>query len=123
MPAPKFAARPMRMLCIALLFVLPACLPRPQVALQIPPAHCLDQVPKSLLADTPGAAPPILPAGQIDWQAVGRGWAEHAVAQAGQLALANARPATIVAIIANCEAREAEIRTALQPKRKRFGLF
>jgi hypothetical protein len=80
-------------------------------------------VPESLLAETPGAAPPILPAGAIDWEAVARGWIDHAAVQAGQLRSANLDKRTIPAIIRQCEAREAEIRTALQPKRKRFGLF
>lgn len=122
-PQPKSAPRLMRLLPMLPLCALCACLPRPQVALTIPPVHCLDQVPDSLKADTPGAALPPSPAGHADLLALAKDWMGFAVAQSAQLASANRDKRTTAAIIQRCEAREAEIRTALQPKRKRFGLF
>ena len=123
LPWPKSAVPNRLLICSVPALLLSACLGRPQVSLQIPPAHCLDMVPESLLADTPGAAPPILPTGQIDWEQVARGWIDHSAVQAGQLKSANLDKRTIPAIIAKCEAREAEIQAALQPKRRFLGLF
>jgi hypothetical protein len=122
-PRPKSALRLIRLLPMLPLCALCACWPRPQVALTIPPAHCLDQVPDSLKADTPGAAPPPAPASNAELLAVAKDWMGFAVAQSAQLATANRDKRSTVEIIQRCEAREAEIRTALQPKRKRFGLF
>jgi hypothetical protein len=114
-----------------LIFTLPAsllsaCLGRPQVSLQIPPAHCADQIPDSLKADTPGMpAPQVTITGMpaADWEAVARAWVPFGGAQTRQLGLANLDKRTIVEIYARCEAREAEIRAALQPKRRFLGLF
>lgn len=121
------SAAPFRLLiCTALALPLSACF-RPQVALQIPPARCAKQIPPSLTADTPSAALPAAPAftgnAATDWEAIARAWVPFGASQTLQLATANAGRATIIEIYARCEAREAEIRDALQPKRKFLGLF
>ncbi|OYZ15654.1 MAG: hypothetical protein B7Y35_06180 [Sphingomonadales bacterium 28-64-96] len=105
--------------------------------LDIPPAHCADQIPESLKADTPGAPPPIVApqpaitgdaladalAGKRWAEQLARGWMGTATGNAGQIGVGNAGKRTIMEIYTRCEAREAEIRAALQPKRKFLGLF
>lgn len=96
------------------------------MSLQIPAAHCADQIPASLKADTPGQPVPqvtITGVPAVDWEALARAWVPFGVAQTAQLGVANLDKRTIVEIYARCEAREAEIRAALQPKRRWFGLF
>jgi hypothetical protein len=114
------------LICMLPALLLSACLGRPQVSLQIPPAHCADQIPDSLKADTPGTAAPQVTITGVpiaDWEAIARAWVPFGGMQTMQLGLANLDKRTIVEIYARCEAREAEIAKALQPKRRFFGLF
>jgi hypothetical protein len=83
-------------------------------------------VPASLKADTPSAPlPSVALSGALaaDWEAIARAWVPFGASQTLQLANANAGRGAILEIYTSCEAREAEIRQALQPKRRFLGLF
>ena len=106
--------RPMPLLVAALLAAPSAC-SMPPVSYPIPPANCSKRVPASVLSQVQGWP---LPAGDTaqDWQAFG-------VGESGQRVQANNRGDTVLAIVASCEAREAEIYEALTKRKKVLGLF
>jgi hypothetical protein len=72
-------------------------------------------VPKSVRAPTPGWP---LPPGDTakDWQGFG-------VGESGQRVQANTRAETAIEIVESCEAREAEIYSALTKRKKFMGIF
>jgi hypothetical protein len=50
-------------------------------------------------------------------------WMAFGLSESAARVIANQRGTNSIAIIEACEAREAEIRAALQPKRRFLGLF
>lgn len=50
-------------------------------------------------------------------------WMAFGLSEGAARVMANTRAADSMAIVEACEAREAEIRAALQPKRRFLGLF